>query len=126
MGAGSVLVVQRDVRIRFILQMQLRGGGFEIAQSLDTAERALSFLETERPDVILTGIAMNGPMDGFELCRRIRGDERAKAIPILILTVKSGAADVARGLEVGADDYVIKPWDATDLTTRIATLIRGT
>jgi DNA-binding response OmpR family regulator len=124
MSAGSVLIVQQDPRIRFILEMQLRDAGFDIAQTLDTAERALSFLETEKPDIILSGIAMNGDLDGLELCRRVRANESSKHIPILILSVMNRATDVARGLEAGANDYIFKPWETTDLTSRIARLIQ--
>jgi DNA-binding response OmpR family regulator len=97
----------------------LRREGFTVATAMD-GQQGLQRWEAERPDIIL--LDGNLPkLDGFEVCRRIR---HASKTPIIMLTARDEEADVLRGLQVGADDYVTKPFSAKLLTARMKTVLR--
>jgi two-component system, OmpR family, response regulator MtrA len=85
-----------------------------------TGEQALALLREETVDVVVLDLMLPG-MDGFEVCRQIR---RWSAVPIVMLTARSGVQDVVLGLELGADDYVVKPFEGTELLARIRAVLR--
>ena len=115
----KVLVVDDDADLLDLMTYALRREGFTVATAMD-GQQALQRWESERPDIIL--LDGNLPkVDGFEVCRRIRHGAKT---PIIMLTARDEEADVLRGLQVGADDYVTKPFSAKLLTARMKTVLR--
>lgn len=120
-GRGTIMVVEDEPRLRFILERQLRETGFDVIP-LESGEEALKMLETRSVDVVVLNVLLTG-IDGMAVCERIRADRRLAHLPIMFLTAKKDDETRARCLALGADDYVIKPWDAADLTSRIERLV---
>lgn len=90
----------------------------------NSGPEALRFLEQgNTPDLVILDIIMPG-MDGIEVCRRLRADPRYTALPVLFLTAKGSTDDIVEGLDVGADDYVVKPFEIPELRARIQALLR--
>ncbi len=118
----SVLIVDDDADIRRFLGLTLRHDGFEVHEAID-ADDALATARRVEPDVILLDIMMPG-VDGYEVCRRLRTDPRTQELPVILLTAKGRAEDKIRGLDVGADDYVVKPFDPEELMARVNSVLR--
>lgn len=116
-----VLVVDDDFDIQALLTLILSRAGFEV-RTVDNGEEALRWLAEIQPDVILLDVMMP-KLDGWETCRRIRARSQ---VPIIFLTVRNRRADIARGLHLGANDYVSKPFIPGDLITRIRQLTTST
>ena len=115
----KVLVVDDDADLLDLMTYALRREGYNVLTAID-GQQALQRWEAERPDIIL--LDGNLPkLDGFEVCRRIRHGAKT---PIIMLTARDEEADVLRGLQVGADDYVTKPFSAKLLTARMKTVLR--
>ncbi len=115
----KVLVVDDDADLLDLMTYALGREGFTVTTAID-GQQALQRWETERPDIVL--LDGNLPkLDGFEVCRRIRHGAKT---PIIMLTARDEEADVLRGLQVGADDYVTKPFSAKLLTARMKTVLR--
>jgi len=120
--ADSVLIVDDDADIRRFLGLTLRHDGFDVLEAVD-ADDALAQARTRDPDVILLDVMMPG-VDGYEVCRRLRADPRTTETPVILLTAKGRAEDKIRGLDVGADDYVVKPFDPEELVARVNSVLR--
>jgi two-component system response regulator MtrA len=115
------LVVDDDVALAEMISIVLRGEGFTPFQAFDGAE-ALSTLEQTQPDLILLDVMLPG-LDGIEVCGKIR---ETSGVPIIMLTARGDTTDVVRGLESGADDYIVKPFNPKELVARIKTRLRPT
>jgi DNA-binding response OmpR family regulator len=115
----SVLIIEDDVRIRRIVAMSLRAEGLDVAEAV-TGEEGLAALRDREVDVVLLDLMLPG-VDGFEVCRQIR---RTCDTPVIMVTARADSHDVVAGLEAGADDYVTKPFVATELSARIRALVR--
>ncbi|HAM02375.1 MAG TPA: DNA-binding response regulator [Acidimicrobiaceae bacterium] len=102
--------------------MYLRRDGFRVLQAQD-AERGLALVDSERPDLVVLDIGLPGRMDGLEACRTLRakGD-----VPVLMLTARDEELDRVLGLELGADDYVTKPFSPRELVARVRAILRRT
>jgi two-component system phosphate regulon response regulator PhoB len=120
--ATTILVVEDDVAIRDMLCFTLRHSGF-ICEPMIDAEKALAWLKDQQPDLILLDWMLPG-INGIEFIRRLRANEFLAAIPIIMLTAKGESEDMVKGLSVGADDYVNKPFAPTELIARIKSLLR--
>lgn len=120
-GAARILVVDDDPAICRGLVAELAAAGFEAFEAPDGAEGIMRF-EEEEPDLVLTDLAMPRS-DGYELIASIR--KRAKT-PVVVLSVRGGDADKVRALDLGADDYVIKPFSVTELLARVRAHLRRT
>ena len=119
---GRLLVVDDDFNIREPLAKRLRIKGYEVITALD-GEEGLQRLE-ESPDLVLTDIAMP-KLDGFGLLERMRAEPRFREIPVIVMTAHArGPDDAARGMELGANDYVRKPFEWTELFARVQTQLR--
>lgn len=114
-----ILVVDDESRMRRFVRMNLEAEGFDVIEAED-AERALLKVRDEMPDLVLLDVAMPG-MDGFEALRRIR---EMSDVPVIMLTVKDEEGDKIRGLDLGADDYVTKPFSPRELASRIRAVLR--
>jgi sigma-B regulation protein RsbU (phosphoserine phosphatase) len=121
---ARVLLIDDDADIRAVLTLTLRRAGLEVAAAVDGAD-ALDKLAAELPDVIVLDVMMPR-MDGFETLRRIRGQPRTAHLPVLMLTAKAQLADRMAGFERGADDYVAKPFEPTELVARVRSLLKRT
>jgi DNA-binding response OmpR family regulator len=115
----KVLLVDDDAELVDVLAYALRREGYTVLTAPD-GEQALQRWEAERPDLILLDGRLP-KVDGFEVCRRVR---QASETPIIMLTARDEEADVLRGLQLGADDYVTKPFSARVLAARMRTVLR--
>ena len=115
-----LLIVEDDAAVRRMLERSLGAEGFEIAGAADGAT-ALALAERTAPDLVVLDVAMPG-LSGFEVCRRLR----AKGLTggVLMLTARDSVADRVRGLESGADDYVVKPFAIAEVVARLRALTR--
>lgn len=118
---ARILVVDDDTALAEMIGIVLRTEGFDPVFCADGAE-ALSAFQTSRPDLVLLDLMLPGK-SGIEVCAEIRAEA---GTPIIMLTAKSDTADVVRGLESGADDYVVKPFNPKELVARIRTRLRPT
>ncbi len=120
--ATSILVVEDDKAIRDMLCFSLRHAGF-ICEAVGDAERGLEAIKLQRPDIILLDWMLPG-IDGIEFIRRLRSNEYLADIPVIMLTAKGESEDLVKGLSVGADDYVNKPFSPSELVARIKAVLR--
>jgi two-component system response regulator MtrA len=116
---ARILVVDDDTAIAEMVGIVLRGEGFDPHFSFD-GPAAIEAFASVKPDLVLLDLMLPG-MDGIEVCTRIR---ETSGTPIIMLTAKSDSTDVVRGLESGADDYVVKPFNPKELVARIRTRLR--
>jgi two-component system, OmpR family, response regulator MprA len=117
----KILVVDDERAVRDSLRRALELQGYQVDLAADGAE-ALARLEANgQPDAVILDILMPG-IDGLEVCRRIR--EEGNEVPVLMLTARDAVGDRVAGLDVGADDYLVKPFDPRELVMRLDTLIR--
>ncbi len=120
--AFSLLVVDDDQDIRDLMAEYLRQHGFRVCTA-NGGTAMFESIEIERPDLIVLDIMMPGE-DGLALCRRLRSSESIAAIPVIFLTALGDTADRVVGLELGADDYVVKPFQPRELLARIRAVLR--
>jgi two-component system response regulator MtrA len=116
---ARILVVDDDTALAEMIGIVLRTEGFEPFFSADGSEAVDIFRQT-KPDLVLLDLMLPG-IDGIEVCSRIREES---GVPIIMLTAKGDTADVVKGLESGADDYVVKPFNPKELVARIKTRLR--
>jgi two-component system response regulator MtrA len=116
---ARILVVDDDTALAEMLGIVLRAEDFEPSFSAD-GEAAITDFRTAKPDLVLLDLMLPG-VDGIEVCRRIRAES---GVPIIMLTARGDTMDVVRGLESGADDYVVKPFNPKELVARIRTRLR--
>src|SRR3954464_3280395 len=114
-----ILLIDDDKRLHELLTAYLEQNGFQVTGAPD-GERGLKRLETETFDIVLLDVMMPG-LDGLEVCRRIRARSR---VPILMLTAKGDETDRVVGLELGADDYIAKPFGPRELVARLRAVLR--
>jgi two-component system phosphate regulon response regulator PhoB len=120
--ATTVLLVEDEAAIQELLAHSLRAAGYQ-PLAAESGERALALLREALPDVVLLDW-MLPEMSGVELARRLRADARTRDIPIIMLTARAEEQDKLVGLEVGADDYVTKPFSPRELLARIKAVLR--
>jgi len=121
--AATALVVEDDEQLSHILRFILEREGFEVHQAADgrTAEKLLATLA---PPTIVTLDVMLPHTDGYELLRRIRSTPGWSAVPVILLTSRSQEKDIVRGLESGANDYLVKPFKPDELRARVRRLVK--
>jgi PleD family two-component response regulator len=117
MSQGRILVVEDDADISNLLRIYFKGEGYKVSVA-QRGEDALDSCRHRLPDVIVLDI-MLPDMDGYDVCRELRNSLRTSHIPIIFLTQKDERSDKIRGLELGADDYVTKPFDVEELNLRV-------
>ncbi|MBN1424132.1 response regulator [Candidatus Fermentibacteria bacterium] len=122
MPRKTVLVVEDEEDIRHIVRYNLEKEGYHVV-AVAAAEDGLRRVRTEPPDVVILDLMLPG-MDGLEFCRVLRKDPATDGIPIIMLTAKGEEADIVTGLELGADDYVTKPFSPKVLTARLRAVLR--
>jgi DNA-binding response OmpR family regulator len=117
---ARVLVIDDDPSLLDVLSMALEEAGHDVLTAAD-GSAGWSRVQGDKPDVVIADVNMPG-VDGFTLCRRLR--ERGNQVPVILLTTRDGEIDEALGLELGADDYVTKPFSTRVLIARVGALIR--
>ena len=119
---ATIVVVEDDGHIADLVELYLRQEGFRVVQAA-TGERGLEAVRDQRPRMVILDVGLPGGMDGLEVCRRLRA---ATDVPILMLTARDGEIDRVLGLELGADDYVTKPFAPRELVARVRAILRRT
>jgi two-component system alkaline phosphatase synthesis response regulator PhoP len=122
MARRKILIIEDDRDIVEMLEYNLQEEGYETISALN-GEKGISLAGKERPDLIILDI-MLPVMDGFEVCRTLKNDDNVAHIPIIILSAKSQETDKVVGLELGADDYVTKPFSPRELIARTRAILR--
>ncbi len=120
--AATILVVEDDVAIRDMLCFSLKHSGFNCLPVGD-GEKGLALIHEQKPDLVLLDWMLPG-MDGIEFIRRLRANEFMADIPVIMLTAKGESDDLVKGLSVGADDYVNKPFAPPELIARMKAVLR--
>ena len=118
----SVLVVEDEPAQREVLVYNLEAEGYGVSRAED-GDEALVLVQEAEPDVIILDWMLPG-VSGIEVCRRLKASNSTRGIPIIMLTARSEEADRVRGLETGADDYVVKPYSVNELMARVRTQLR--
>jgi two-component system alkaline phosphatase synthesis response regulator PhoP len=121
MAKGRILVVDDEIYIVHILDFSLGMEGYEVVTALD-GEQALEKARAEKPDLIVLDIMMP-KLDGYETCKRLKADAETQDIPVILLSAKGRNIDQKVGFEVGADDYVTKPFSPRKLVERINAIL---
>lgn len=119
-----VLVVEDEPAQREVLAYNLEAEGFRVARA-ENGEEGLLLVDEEAPDVIVLDWMLPS-VSGIEVCRRLKSRSETKGIPVIMLSARSEEVDRVRGLETGADDYVIKPYSVVELMARVRTQLRRT
>jgi two-component system, OmpR family, KDP operon response regulator KdpE len=115
----KILIIDDDENTLWLLSTLLQHNGFDVIKAA-TANDGLQLARDQKPELVLLDVMMP-EMDGWEVCRRLR---EISAVPIIFLTAKSSVKDVVKGLEIGGDDYIVKPFDNQELLARIRTQLR--
>ena len=136
-GEDTVVVIEDDHHISDLVAMYLRRDGYRVLQA-DDGETGLELVAREHPKLVIVDIGLPGQLDGFDICRRLGDGSRApqgaavagaptvQTTPVLILSARDDEVDRVLGLELGADDYVTKPFSARELVARVRAILRRT
>lgn len=119
--AKKILIVDDEPNIIIFLDYLMRREGYEVAEAHD-GEEALVSIRAERPDLVLLDVMMP-KLNGFDVCKAVRKDPAYADMCIVMLTAKGREADVAKGLALGADAYIPKPFSTRDLVARVKELL---
>jgi DNA-binding response OmpR family regulator len=117
----KILVVDDDLFVRRPLELLFRQGGFDAVTAADGPE-CLAALEQDPPDLIILDIVMPGP-DGFEVCRSIKSEARYAQIPVILMSARNRGDDRERGFDLGATDFLTKPYPPTELLQRVREIL---
>ncbi len=118
----KIAVVEDEAELASLIEYNLTRGGFQV-EILGGGQGMVQMLEAWQPDLILLDVMLPG-VDGFELCRQIRHSARLNRVPVVFLTARSDEVDRVLGLEIGADDYITKPFSPRELVARIKAHLR--
>ncbi len=122
MTQRSILIIEDEADIRNLLQYNLEKDGFRTVP-VASGEDGLQLVRNESPDIILLDLMLPG-IDGLEMCRILKADRKTSNIPIVMLTAKGEESDIVAGLELGADDYITKPFSPKVVIARIRAVMR--
>lgn len=122
MQAPTVLIVEDEPAQREVLAYNLEAEGYRVAQA-DNGEEALLIVAEDTPDLIVLDWMLPN-VSGIEVCRRLKSRPETRAVPIIMLSARSEEVDRVRGLETGADDYMVKPYSVVELMARVRTQLR--
>lgn len=124
MRREKILVVDDDPDIRDVLQLTLASEGYDVVQAAD-GEAALEQVQRSLPDVVILDYMMPR-LDGGQVCQRLKKDLLLRHLPIIMLSARGEAPDKVRGLDAGADDYIVKPFEPEELLARVRMVLRRT
>jgi len=117
-----IIIIEDERDIVELVRYNFRKEGFEV-ESFSRGREGLEYLRRNSADLVLLDILLPDE-DGFEICKRLRADERLRTLPVIFLTAKSEEMDRVLGLEIGADDYVVKPFSPRELVARVKAVLR--
>ncbi len=120
--AKTILVVEDDTDILELVRWHLQEEGYAVLTATDGIN-GLGLAKKQTPDMVILDLMLPG-MDGLEVCRALKGDSRTKAIPVVMLTAKGEEVDRVVGFELGADDYIVKPFSPRELVLRIRAILK--
>ena len=123
MGREKILIIEDESAIQELIRYNLVKSGFEHVRGCETGEEGLAAATDWQPDLILLDLMLPG-IDGLAVCRRLKSDTRTHSIPIIMLTARGEESDIIVGLEMGADDYLTKPFSPRVLVARIPSVLR--
>jgi CheY-like chemotaxis protein len=123
-AAGTILVVDDMIQIRNILKFNLVNEGYQVVAAQDGEEALDHVARGKGFDLVLLDVMMP-KMDGYDVIRRLREEESTRSVPVIFLTAKAQKTDILKGIEAGADDYVVKPYRFTTLKQKIERLIQA-
>ncbi len=119
---AKIMIVDDNPKIRTLVRMILeKEEGYKVVE-VESGEECLKRLKKEKPDLILLDVMMSGK-DGWEICRKIKADEKHSDIPVAMLTVRASEEDMNNSLECGADTHINKPFGVEDLLDRVESLL---
>ena len=118
----EVLIVEDEPEIAELIEFHLRREGIQ-TRTVPSGRKALEIIDRKRPDLIMLDL-MLPDLDGFQICRRLKSSPETNGIPVVMVTAKSEDADVVTGIEIGADDYIMKPFSPKVLVARVKNVIR--
>jgi DNA-binding response OmpR family regulator len=118
----TIVVIEDDHNISDLVALYLRKQGYRVLQA-DDAESGLDYIERERPKLAIVDVGLPGQLDGLDVCRKLRAEEGP---PVVLLTARDDELDRVLGLEIGADDYVTKPFSPRELVARVRAVLRRT
>ncbi|MBP2634319.1 MAG: phoP 2 [Firmicutes bacterium] len=119
---GKILIVDDELNIRELLKFNLENSGYKVIEAED-GQTAINMAKSQKPELIVLDLMLPG-MDGLEVCRLVKNSRETAAIPIIMLTAKNEEIDKVIGLELGADDYLTKPFSPRELLARIKAVLR--
>jgi len=120
---ARILIVDDDADLTNLVRTILEAEDYTV-YSVESGEEALGEVRKLRPDLIILDILLPG-IDGYDTCKILKTDDRTSPIPIIILSIKCSVEDRITGLNIGADDYITKPFDPGELTARVEAVLRG-
>jgi len=121
-AAYKILVVEDEPDIRKLVHYNLTQDHYRVIEA-ESGDQALKLIQRDKPSLVILDLMMPG-MSGLEVCRVLRGQDETAKLPILMLTAKAGEADRVLGLELGADDYLAKPFSPRELVARVRAILR--
>jgi len=122
MAKDTILIVEDEEDIQELVRYTLEREG-HVVVAAETGEKGLAAVRGARPALILLDLMLPG-LDGREVCRRLKQDEATRSIPVIMLTARGEEADIVAGLELGADDYITKPFSTKVLAARVGAVLR--
>lgn len=122
MSKELIFTVEDEIHIQQLIKYNLESNGYRV-MTFDSGESILNEVKTTVPDLFILDIMLPG-MDGLEVCRQLRGNAKLKSVPVIMLTAKSEEFDKVLGLELGADDYITKPFSVRELVARVKAIFR--
>ncbi len=122
MSRNRILIVEDDKDIRELMEYNLGKDGFDV-NGVESGEEALEAVSREVPELVVLDLMLPG-IDGFEVCRQLKGSEGTSHIPIVVVSAKGEESDIVAGLELGADDYITKPFSPKVLVARVRAVLR--
>ena len=122
MAREKIIVVEDDEDILELIAYNLGREGYQVTK-VSSGEKLLQLVHTREPDLIVLDLMLPG-IDGLQLCKRLKADPRTQRIPVVMVTARGEEADVVSGLELGADDYIPKPFRPKELVARVRAVLR--
>jgi two-component system phosphate regulon response regulator PhoB len=123
-SAQKILVVDDETDVTDLLAYTLRAKGF-VVEAVNDPNRSIGMARTFLPDLVILDVMMPD-LNGIQICRMLRADVKLKKVPVVFLTAKAEESDRIQGLEIGADDYICKPFSTKELVLRVQTILRRT
>ena len=121
--SGTVLIVDDEANIRELVKFNVEKEGYAVLEAVDGA-MALNLARKERPDLIILDLMLT-ELNGLEVCRALKGAQETSSIPIIMLTAKDDEVDKVLGLELGADDYITKPFSPKEIISKVKNILES-